>query len=76
MSYKLELTRLAFENVKKLKSEVSLQSKSLKTFIQGHPDLKALRLSMQNHIDQGWVENLPLFAFKEALKARSNLHPL
>ena len=59
-----------------VKSEVSLQSKSLKTFIQDHPELKALRLSMQNHIDQGWVENLPLFAFKEALKARSYLHPL
>lgn len=54
-----------------VKSEVNLQSKSLKTFIQDHPDLKALRLSMQNHIDQGWVENLPLFAFKEALKART-----
>lgn len=53
-----------------VKSEVSLQSKSLKTFIQDHPDLKALRLSMQNHIDQGWVENIPLFVFKEALKAR------
>lgn len=53
-----------------VKSEINLQSKSLKTFMQDHPELKALRLSMQNHIDQGWVENLPLFAFKEALKAR------
>lgn len=53
-----------------VKAEVNLQSKSLKTFVESHPELKALRLSMQNHIDQGWVENLPLFAFKEALKAR------
>lgn len=53
-----------------VKAEVNLQSKSLKTFMESHPELKALRLSMQNHIDQGWVENLPLFAFKEALKAR------
>lgn len=53
-----------------VKAEVNLQSKSLKTFMESHPELKALRLSMQNHIDQGWVENLPLFAFKEALKAQ------
>ncbi len=53
-----------------VKAETNLQSKSLKTYMQDHPELKALRLSMQNHIDQGWVENLPLFAFKEALKLR------
>ena len=53
-----------------VKAETNLQSKSLKTYMHDHPELKALRLSMQNHIDQGWVENLPLFAFKEALKAR------
>jgi hypothetical protein len=53
-----------------VKSEVSLQSKSLKTFMGSHPELKALRFSMKNHIDQGWVENLPLYAFKEALTAR------
>ena len=57
-----------------VKSEVNLQSKSLKTFMENHPELKALRFSMRNHIDQGWVENLPLFAFKEALKRRSDLH--
>lgn len=54
-----------------VKAETNLQSKSLKTYMQNHPELKALRLSMQNHIDQGWVENLPLFAFKEALKSRA-----
>lgn len=53
-----------------VKAETNLQSKSLKTYMQDHPELKALRLSMQNHIDQGWVENLPLSAFKEALKLR------
>lgn len=57
-----------------VKSEVNLQSKSLKTFMESHPELKALRFSMKNHIDQGWVENLPLFAFKEALKQRSDHH--
>lgn len=51
-----------------VKAETNLQSKSLKTFMQDHPELKAFRISMQNHIDQGWVENLPLFAFKETLK--------
>ena len=58
-----------------VKAEVNLQSKSLKTFMESHPELKALRLSMQNHIDQGWVENLPLFAFKEALRARNSQNP-
>ena len=57
-----------------VKSEVNLQSKSLKTFMESHSELKALRFSMKNHIDQGWVENLPLFAFKEALKQRSDHH--
>jgi hypothetical protein len=56
-----------------VKAETNLQSKSLKTYMQDHPELKALRLSMQNHIDQGWVENLPLFAFKETLKKRISL---
>ena len=53
-----------------VKSEINLQSKSLKTFMVSHPELKALRFSMRNHIDQGWVENIPLFAVKETLKSR------
>ncbi len=53
-----------------VKSEINLQSKSLKTFMVSHPELKALRFSMRNHIDQDWVENFPLFAFKETLKSR------
>ncbi len=53
-----------------VKSEINLQSKSLKTFMVSHPELKALRFSMRNHIDQDWVENIPLFAFKETLKSR------
>ena len=53
-----------------VKSEINLQSKSLKTFMVSHPKLKALRFSMRNHIDQDWVENIPLFAFKETLKSR------
>lgn len=48
-----------------VKAEENLQSKSLKTFIQKNPDLHAIRLSMKAHISQGWLECIPLFAFRE-----------
>ncbi len=59
-----------------VKAETNRQSKSLKTFMQDHLELKALRFSMQNHIDQGWMENLPLYAIKEAIAAMQSLSPL
>lgn len=49
-----------------VKAEENVRSKSLKTFIGKHPDLKALRLSMKGHVDQGWVECIPLYACREA----------
>ena len=50
------------------KSEENLQSKSMKTFIQNHPDLRGIRLSMNPHISQDWLDCIPLYAFCEEFK--------
>lgn len=50
-----------------VKAEENLQSKSMKTFIQKHPELTGLRLSMKPWISQGWLECIPLYAFREEL---------
>lgn len=51
-----------------VKAEENLQSKSLKTFIQNHPDLRGIRLSMKPRISQDWLECIPLYAFCEDFK--------
>lgn len=54
-----------------VKAEENLQSKSMKTFIHKHPDLTGLRLSMRPRISQGWLECIPLYAFREEFLRRS-----
>ena len=44
-----------------IKAEVNVKSKSLRTYIDKHPTLKGMRLSMLPHSDQGWMENVPLY---------------
>lgn len=51
------------------KAEENVYAKSLKTYIDNHPKLKGLRVSMKNYIDQGWMENLPLYAIEGYLRA-------
>ena len=51
------------------KAEENVKAKSLRTFVSEHPDLKGLRVSMKGYIDQGWMENLPLFAIEGYLRA-------
>ena len=51
------------------KAEENVKGKSLKTYIDEHPALKGLRVSMKNYIDQGWMENLPLYAIEGYLRA-------
>lgn len=51
------------------KAEENVYAKSLKTYIDDHPKLKGLRVSMRNYIDQGWMENLPLYAIEGYLRA-------
>ena len=47
-----------------VKAEENVKSKSLKTYIDKYPGLKGLRISMLNYVDQGWMENLPLYAIE------------
>lgn len=45
-----------------VKATVNVKSKSLRTYIDKHPQLKGLRLSMLPYVDQNWMENKPLYA--------------
>ena len=45
-----------------VKAEVNVKARSLRQFITNNPDLKGVRYSMLGYIDQGWVENVPLYA--------------
>lgn len=50
-----------------VKAEENVKSKSLAQFIRAdHADkhLKGLRCSMKPYIDQGWMENIPLYSIK------------
>lgn len=44
-----------------VKAEANVKSKSLRTFIDKYPELMGLRISMRPYIDQGWMENIPLY---------------
>ncbi|MBR6283424.1 MAG: ATP-binding protein [Muribaculaceae bacterium] len=55
-----------------VKAEVNVKSKSLSQFVNvdnAGRNLKALRFSMRPHIDQGWVENIPLYAVEAFLRS-------
>ncbi len=48
-----------------VKAEDNVKSKSLRAFVANeYPDknLRGLRCSMRNYINQGWMENIPLYA--------------
>lgn len=45
-----------------VKAEVNVKAKSLRQFVTTHPDLKAIRFSMNDYIDQDWMENRPLYS--------------
>ena len=48
-----------------VKAEENVKSKSLSTFVNCEfqaRNFKALRISMRPYIDQGWMENIPLYA--------------
>ena len=44
-----------------IKAEENVRAKSLRTFIEKHPNLKGLRLSMKPYQDQEWMVNKPLY---------------
>ncbi|MCH5312081.1 MAG: ATP-binding protein [Prevotella sp.] len=45
-----------------VKAEENVKSKSLRIYIEKHPNLKGMRLSMKPYSDQGWMCNVPLYA--------------
>lgn len=45
-----------------VKAATNVRSKSLKTFINNHSEFKGLRISMKPYQDEGWMENIPLYA--------------
>ena len=53
-----------------VKAEENVRAKSMKQFIENNPNLSGIRLSMKGHEQQQWLENIPLYAFKECLKSR------
>jgi predicted AAA+ superfamily ATPase len=48
-----------------VKAEENLRSKSLRSYIEQNPNLKAIRLSMADYQDQEWMVNIPLYAANE-----------
>ena len=44
-----------------VKAETNVRSKSLAQFIKDNEELKGIRISMRGYIDQGWMENIPLY---------------
>lgn len=53
-----------------VKAEENVKAKSMKVFVDNHPGLKGMRLSMRNYENQTWLENIPLYAFVDYLKKR------
>ena len=50
-----------------VKAEENLRSKSLRTFIDSHLDLKGVRFSMSPYKDQDWMKTIPLYGVGVAL---------
>lgn len=44
-----------------VKAEVNVKAKSLRVYLDKHPGLKGMRLSMLPYSDHGWMENVPLY---------------
>lgn len=47
-----------------VKAEENVRARSMRAYIETHADesLKGLRISMKGYMDQGWMENIPLYA--------------
>lgn len=53
-----------------VKAEENVMAKSIKIFIENNKDLKGIRLSMKSYENQSWLENIPLYAFRDYLNSR------
>lgn len=59
-----------------VKAEENVKSKSLRTFIQEQQtEMKGMRVSMKQYIDQEWMENIPLVAVESFIKNLSSSTP-
>ena len=47
-----------------VKAEENVRSKSLAQFVKDNTGLKGLRISMRGYVDQGWMENIPLYGLE------------
>lgn len=54
-----------------VKASTNVRAKSLAFFIKSNEELKGLRLSLCQYIDQGWMENVPLYALSGWMKKDS-----
>ena len=54
-----------------VKASTNVRAKSLAFFIKSNEELKGLRLSLCQYIDQGWMENVPLYALSGWMKKES-----
>lgn len=52
-----------------VKAAENLQSKSLRAFVTKHPELRGVRFSLSPHIDQGWMQNIPLYGIKAFIRS-------
>ncbi len=52
-----------------VKAEENVRARSMSEYIKTHPQysLKGLRISMLGYKDQGWMENIPLYAIHKYL---------
>lgn len=51
-----------------VKGSENLRAKSLRTFKEAHPEVRAVRFSMSGYREQDWMVNVPLCAIgSEAL---------
>ncbi|MCD8209026.1 MAG: ATP-binding protein [Bacteroidales bacterium] len=52
-----------------VKAEENVRARSMSEYIRAHPQLqlKGLRVSMGDYMDQGWMENIPLFSLHKFL---------
>lgn len=58
-----------------VKAEENVKAKSLAAFIThdfAACHLKGVRFSMRGFRDQGWMENVPLFAVREFVRCKQN----
>ena len=65
------VTELSVSDPMEVKAEENVKAKSMKTFIENNPELTGIRLSMKNHEMQPWLENIPLYAFRDYLAQRA-----